>query len=130
MSLYVNALMVFIGGAAGAGVRFTLGELLKTSPLPGWGAIFVANLIGSLLIGFITAVNLAPFPHNNDLSFVTLIQPLIAIGFCGGLTTYSTFSMDTVFLWLEQKYVQAIANTLGSISLCLIAVWFGMQLAS
>lgn len=123
-------LMVFIGGAAGAGCRFTLGEMLKKSSLPGWVAIFFANLLGSFLIGYITAVNLMPLMQTQDASFISLIQPLIAIGFCGGLTTYSTFSMDTVFLWFEKKYYQAFFNIIGSIGLCFLSVWIGMEVAA
>jgi CrcB protein len=130
MIFFFKILMVFIGGAAGAGCRFSLGEMLKKTTLPGWIAIFFANLLGSFLIGYITAVNLMPLMQTQDASFISLIQPLIAIGFCGGLTTYSTFSMDTVFLWFEQKYYQAIFNIFGSIGLCFIAVCIGIQVAA
>ncbi len=130
MLTFFNVIMVFVGAAFGGIVRFSFSEFLKAkTTLPGWCAIFCANLLGSFIIGAAFGV-LAQIPEShahltlNEISD-KLGYALLITGFCGGLTTYSTFSLDNLFLYFEKKWAQLAFNMLASISLCTLAAWIG-----
>ena len=78
----MTALLVVLGAAVGAPLRFVLGRLLDRGLH--WGTLTV-NLAGSLVLGAVTGA---------DLSTSTVA--LLGTGFCGGLTTYSSFSVQTI----------------------------------
>ncbi|GLY53630.1 CrcB family protein [Lentzea sp. NBRC 102530] len=75
----------------------------------------VVNVLGCLLIGFVIG---------------TSWMPLLGIGFCGGLTTYSTFSYETVKLLEAEKYRSAFLNVFVSVTLGVAAAGLGLALAS
>jgi CrcB protein len=88
-----NLLLVFIGGGVGSSLRYILGKYLNSTQtgIP-WGT-FTANILGSLLIGIILGLA----AKNDTLSQSQTL--LIATGFCGGFTTFSTFANEIhVFL--------------------------------
>jgi CrcB protein len=85
----VTALLVGLGGGAGALARYGLGTLVRTESLP-WLTIGI-NVVGSFLLGFLVATA-DWFPEE--------IRIALAVGVLGGFTTFSTFSVD-VFLELE-----------------------------
>jgi len=74
----------------------------------------VVNVVGCLLIGFVVG---------------TSWMPLLGVGFCGGLTTYSTFSYETVKLLEAEKYRPALLNVLVSVVLGVGAAAIGLALA-
>ncbi|GAA1265255.1 putative fluoride ion transporter CrcB 2 [Planotetraspora silvatica] len=100
-------LLVFLGGAVGAPARYLLDRFIQRrhdSVFP-WGTLSV-NIIGSFVLGFVTGIQ----PPG-------VISALVGTGFCGGLTTFSTFGFETVRL-LEEGSVRAAAlNALGSLAL-------------
>jgi len=141
MSVLIKIACLFCGGALGSAARFWIGEIFRMAiRLPGWTAILCANLVGCLIIGLASAwltreVHIATLQHSapgtlglaqTDFSFATA---LILIGFCGGLTTFSTFSFDNVMLFYEGKFMQAALNIVGSVVLSLLAVCGGILLA-
>jgi fluoride exporter len=82
----VNAhLAVFVGGAAGALARYGLVEAIPHDDPTAWPwATFIANIVGSVILGFLAAHFARRHP----------IRPLLATGFCGAFTTFSTFQFE------------------------------------
>jgi CrcB protein len=94
-----NLLLVFIGGGFGSVLRFVLGKWLNNSENGIPYGTFVANVLGSLLIGFI----LGYAAKNDALSQNSTL--LLATGFCGGFTTFSTFAYENhIFLKIRRFY--------------------------
>ena len=123
---------IFLGAAIGGLCRFTLAGSFRTfTRLPGWVPILIANILGSFLIGLLYVV-LQDSAVNIQLGNSKLTTPMLyalgITGFCGGLTTYSTFSLDNVFLIYEKQWLALSINLIGSITLCLLAVHLGISL--
>lgn len=108
----MTLLLVLVGGALGASCRFLIDRAVTlrfTNPHLPWGTLLV-NVSGSLLLGLLAALagRLSGWYH-----------PLVATGFCGALTTYSTFSHETVRLAVagpggSRRAALYVALTLGS----------------
>ena len=121
--MFKAMLIAGIGGFAGTCLRFLTGKLahyLCPSSFP-WGT-FAVNVAGSLLIGLLFGL----------AEKTNLISPamnlLLITGFCGGFTTFSTFS-DDLFLLLQQKQGLYVALYLaGSLVLGVLMVWLGRSL--
>jgi fluoride exporter len=118
---------VALGGALGTTARYWLSGVVARSvgeTFP-WGTM-VINISGSFVIGFFGALT-GPdgrwFVGSNARQFVM-------IGICGGYTTFSSFSLQTLNLANDGEWVRAGANIGLSVALCLIAVWIGVALAS
>ncbi len=112
---------VGLGGAIGSMARYALsswmlgGQLLLGFPL----GTFTVNAVGSLLIGFLL----------QTLSSSTWSW-LLVVGLCGGFTTFSTFSADTVRLLRAGDYGPAVWYVVLSVCVCLIFTALGMLLGS
>ena len=139
MTLIVEYLFVFLGGALGALSRFGVQEACrKWTSIPGWAAIFIINVSGSFTIGFCVSW-LAGIEHAFRLNVTTPLHrfvetqaaedgiALLAGGFCGAFTTLSSFSLDNQFLYHENRWFLAY-NMVGSVLLCLAAVLAGWYL--
>jgi fluoride exporter len=89
-----------------------------------WGTLIV-NVVGSLVIGFF-----ATLTGPDGRVFVgSTARQFVMVGFCGGYTTFSSFSIQTLELVQDGEWLQASGNIVGSVVLCLIAVWIGHVLA-
>ena len=122
-------LWVAIGGALGGVSRFWLSGLVaarfgETFP---WGTL-VINVTGSFLIG-IFAGFATPEGRIDPQSRVFATQFLM-IGICGGYTTFSSFSLQTLNLLRDREWLYAGGNIILSVVLCMIAVWLGYLLGS
>ena len=115
-------LFVFIGGGAGSIARYLLGKLWNNpaSGIP-YGT-FAANIIGSLIIGLILGWAL----KNNTLSSNTTL--LLATGFCGGFTTFSTFAYENHMLLKSGDFMIFALYAIASFALGILAVFGGMEL--
>jgi fluoride exporter len=118
---------VALGGALGTTARYWLSGVVARSvgeTFP-WGTM-VINISGSFVIGFFGALT-GPdgrwFVGSNARQFVM-------IGICGGYTTFSSFSLQTLNLANDGEWFRAGGNIGLSVALCLIAVWVGVALAS
>jgi len=116
-------LLVFIGGGFGSVLRYIIGKQLN-SPETGipYGT-FAANIIGSLLIGII----LGFATKNNTLSQNQTL--LLATGFCGGFTTFSSFAYEKAMFLKSGDFTSFAIYTIASFVLGFLAVFLGLYLA-
>ena len=117
--------LVFIGGMLGSAWRFWLSGLIarrfgETFP---FGTLAV-NIVASVLLGLFSGF----LAHLADRQLATALQQLVAIGVCGGLSTFSSFSLQTWNLLLERRWLVAILNMLASTALCYAGVVLGWQI--
>ena len=120
MNSLPSLVWIALGGATGSVVRALVGMTLRTS-FP-WATLLI-NVTGSLLIGGLMA-RLGPAQTETAAS----LRSLLVVGFCGGFTTFSTFSWQTLEQMQKGQWGAAAANVLLSVSLCLLAVWLGFRL--
>ena len=116
----VILLYVALGGATGSVARALVAWALP-SRFP-WATLLI-NVAGSLLIGWLMA-RLGSL----EQAAVPRWHSLLVVGFCGGFTTFSSFSWQTLDQMLHGHWVAAVANVLLSVTLCLLAVWAGYRL--
>ena len=116
-------LWVAIGSAIGGVGRYWCGALVSArwgDDFP-WGTILV-NVAGSFVIGVVAAMG-----ETLDRSWLPghHVRAFIVVGFCGGYTTFSAFSLQTLDLLREGAWMHALGNVVVSVVVCLIAVWLG-----
>jgi CrcB protein len=109
---------VAIGSAVGGVARYLIGSWMQRVSTFPWGTLAV-NIIGSFVIGWFAKYALA---H----SVRPEIRALIAVGICGGFTTFSAFSYESMALLREGQWLRAGAYVAGSVLLSLLAVVVGM----
>jgi CrcB protein len=123
---FTNCLIVMAGGALGTLARYlvSLAALPISGRLP-WGTIII-NITGSLLIGFFGTLTLAGgrYPVSDSLRL------FVMIGICGGYTTFSSFSLQTLDLIRSGALARASVNIAASVVLCIAAVAAGHLLAA
>jgi CrcB protein len=115
----MTVLLVALGAAVGAPLRYLTDRAVQArygSAFP-WGTLTV-NVAGSLLLGFLIGLPVGP-----------ALAALLGTGFCGALTTYSTFSYETLRLARDGRRWPAAANVLLSILAGLGAAYLGILLA-
>lgn len=114
--------------AAGSLIGGTLrGSLALLQPVDAWlpWVTLFANSSGSLLIGLYAGLNTA----GGRLRHGETMQQFVASGICGGFTTFSIFSLETLMLLHADRIAAAIANVVLSIVLCMLAVTAGFTSA-
>jgi len=121
-----NALWIFVGGGVGSVARWWFSGWIanligQTFP---WGTL-VINVTGSFVIGLFATVT---GPDGRWLARDSFRQ-FFMYGVCGGYTTFSSFSLQTLTLAQEGEWFKAGANCVFSLVLCLIGVWLGHVLA-
>lgn len=112
----MTALLVMLGAAVGAPLRYATDRMIQArhrTAFP-WGT-FVVNVVGSLVLGLVTGAAANP-----------ALTVLVGTGFCGGLTTYSTFGYETVTLVEGGRRWVALLNALGSVAAGLVAAGAGL----
>ena len=114
-----DLLLVGLGSGLGGMCRYLVSQLLVTTQngFP-WGT-FTVNIVGSLLIGLLWGLS-SRLP-----SLSPVLTLLFMVGFCGGFTTFSTFSREGLSLLQTQNYTLFLLYTLGSVVLGILAVMMG-----
>ncbi|MFO1126969.1 MAG: fluoride efflux transporter CrcB [Rhodospirillales bacterium] len=118
---------IAIGSALGGMARywcsgFVAARFGETFP---WGTIAV-NIIGSFVIGFFATIS----GPDGRLLVPSLARQFVMLGICGGYTTFSSFSLQTLALVRDGEWAQAAANIALSVVLCLVAVTVGHYAAA
>ncbi|MEV4186440.1 fluoride efflux transporter CrcB [Streptosporangium canum] len=119
----MNWLLVLLGGAVGAPLRYLTDRAVQArhdTVFP-WGT-FTVNVVGSMILGVLAGAVLAGAVGD-------AAQPLLGTGLCGALTTYSTFSYETLRLAETGALFLAVANVAASVVAGLGAVFIGLTLA-
>ena len=123
---FATCVYVMLGGALGTLARYTISALMLpySREMP-WGTVLI-NATGSLLIGLFGTLTLAngryPVPEG--------LRLFVMIGFCGGYTTFSSFSLQTLDLLRAGGYGRAALNIGASVALCIAAVSVGHLIAA
>ena len=115
----MTVLLVALGAAIGAPLRYLTDRAIQSrydSVFP-WGTLTV-NVAGSLLLGFVTGLPAGPG-----------VTAFVGTGFCGALTTYSTFSYETLRLVQDGARFYAVVNVVASVATGLAAAYAGLLLA-
>jgi fluoride exporter len=122
-------LWVAIGGALGSVARFWVNGLVseKFGATFPWGTLTI-NVMGSFVIGIIGA--LAIPEGRMDSSSRQFATQFLMIGVCGGYTTFSSFSLQTLNLLRDREWLYAGGNVILSVIFCMIAVWLGWLLGT
>jgi CrcB protein len=111
----MKVLLVILGAAVGAPARFAVDQYIRRSTTKPYG-IFLVNILGSFLLGLTHGRS----EHTHDL---------VAIGFAGAFTTWSTFMLDIYLAYELKRYNEAALNLIMSLGIGLLAAWCGLQLA-
>ena len=119
----MHYLLVAAGGALGAMARYSCYRLALRLDWHAALATLGVNVLGSLLIG----VAYVLLTERSGLS--PPLQSLLSVGFLGAFTTYSTYSLDALKLLQQGQLLAAAAYLLGTMLLCLLAVWLGASAA-
>jgi len=117
-----NYLLIALGSAIGGAGRYWMSGLAarwlgETFP---WGTMLV-NVVGSLVIGVFATLT----GPDGRLLVGTEARQFVMVGLCGGYTTFSSFSLQTLNLVRDGEWLWAGANIVLSVVLCLAAVWLG-----
>ncbi|HXW44409.1 MAG TPA: fluoride efflux transporter CrcB [Streptosporangiaceae bacterium] len=119
----MTVLLVLVGGMIGAPARYLVDRAVQArhdSVFP-YGT-FAVNVAGSLLLGFLLGAQ-------RHLGLPSSVVLLIGTGFCGGLTTFSTFGYETLRLLEDGAIGEAGLNVIGSLVVAVLAAWLGFRLA-
>jgi fluoride exporter len=120
----MSYLSVALGGALGAMLRYGLSGWMHAAT--GWvfpiGTLLV-NVVGSFIIGVVLELGSGRYLFSPETRL------LLTTGFCGGLTTFSTFSYETLALLEEQQWEAAAGNMLLNVVVCIVAAYLGVALA-
>src|SRR6476660_7827717 len=117
---------IAIGSAIGGVARYWIATAIanwfgETFP---WGTIFV-NILGSFIIGFFATLT----GPDGRIFVGTTARQFVMIGICGGYTTFSSFSIQTLYLMNDGEWLYAAGNIVISVVACLVALWAGHVLA-
>lgn len=119
-----NILAVFIGGGTGAVLRYLAGVLaVKVLHVNLPLSTFVVNIAGCFVLGFLFALFVSKPEINPALKLA------LTAGFCGGLTTFSTFSFEMFEMLKNAQYMQVLVYLVSSLTVGLLAVWIGVNSA-
>ncbi|MSV25098.1 fluoride efflux transporter CrcB [Selenomonas sp. WCA-380-WT-3B 3/] len=124
-----NAGLVFFGGGLGAVCRYLVTTQIgaRFGTMFPWGTLSV-NLLGSLLMGWILGLILL-LTERTGSGLGEAARLLLTVGFLGGFTTFSSFSMETLTLLRGGSFFYALANIGMNVILGLLAAWLGLSLS-
>ena len=123
----ITYLWIALGSALGGVARYACSSLVATwfgQTFP-WGTILV-NVVGSFIIGFFATLT----GPDGRVLVPGDIRQFVMVGICGGYTTFSSFSLQTMTLAQDGEFVRAGMNVGYSVVLCLVSVWLGYVAAA
>jgi len=115
-------LFVFVGGGLGALCRYGISRIFLSSNSHFPSATFIANVISCIILGSLIGLTLKEgLSSSQKLLWMT--------GFCGGFSTFSTFSGETFTLLQEGQTTTAMLYVLSSVLVCILCIWLGLVLS-
>jgi CrcB protein len=112
----MRTLYIVLGAAIGAPARFAIDQYIRRFTDKPYG-IFLVNVLGSFLLGY-------------TFNSATHIYDLIAIGFAGAFTTWSTFMLDIYLAFELKRKTEALINLGVSLGFGLLAAWLGLRIGN
>ncbi len=114
----INYLIVSFGASIGGALRYSISSYIQKniSILFPYGTL-VVNVVGSFILGIIMFYLNEKELIGNDLRL------FLSVGFCGGFTTFSTFSLETLNLFRDSEFVLAFYNVALNVVLCLLGIY-------
>jgi len=121
----INIILVLFGGAVGSLARYGLSIWTRALwPTSEWPiGTFIANLLGGVLMGLLMGALLGPLKGHVDVERWRLF---LGIGVLGGFTTFSSFSLETVFMLERRHYLMALGYAVLSVVLAVGGVALGL----
>ena len=115
--MFQTILLIFLGGGLGSLARFGVSLGIKqfsdgTIPF----ATLISNVLSCIIMGFALGMFASKMQDNPNL------RMFIVVGFCGGFSTFSTFSMETLEIFRRGQFLLGAANVVCSLALCLIVL--------
>ena len=123
----ITYLWIALGSALGGVARYACSDLAANwlGPSFPWGTLLV-NVLGSFIIGFFATLT----GPDGRILVSGDARLFVMVGLCGGYTTFSSFSLQTMALAQGGEFARAGLNVVGSVVLCLLFVWLGFVAAS
>lgn len=116
-------LLVFLGSGCGGALRYLISKYLKFSIMGSFPlATFTVNVLGCFLIGLFTGLF-------NNSSISHEVKTLLTVGFCGGFTTFSTFTNENFLLGKGGDMMMSIVYIVASLLVGLLALWGGYKVS-
>ncbi len=117
-----NLILVFIGGGLGSSLRYVISRYLNAGHLIPYGT-FLVNVVGSLLLGIILGWAIKSNSLNSPGHLI------LATGFCGGFTTFSTFSFENYSLLRSGEFLTFSIYFFSSLLLGILAIFLGILIS-
>jgi CrcB protein len=119
----MSYLLVFIGGGLGSLCRFGIAKIISPlNPSFPW-ATFLANVLSCIILGILVGMSLKGNLNNH-------YKLMLMTGFCGGFSTFSTFTNETLELFQAGEFFYAFSNIFFSLIVCLICIYLGIKIVS
>ncbi len=118
-----NLLLIFLGGGLGSLARYGVGRGLATWSVNLPYGTLAANVLACIVLGFFTG-----WMAFRESELALHYRAFLAVGFCGGFSTFSTFSNETLAMLLNDRWGDAVFNIVLSVVLCLLASFAGLWL--
>ncbi len=114
-------LLVFVGGGAGSVCRFGIAHALSRYPLVFPWATLLANALSCFVLGMLLGQQI-------KAGMAATPRFLLVVGFCGGFSTFSTFTAETLQLLQNGHPFYALSNVLFNLLVCLISIFLGIKM--
>jgi len=118
-----NFVLIFLGGGLGSIARYGVGRGLAAWSVNLPYGTLVANVLACVILGFFTG-----WMALRESEWALHYRAFLAVGFCGGFSTFSTFSNETLAMLLNDRWGDAVFNIILSVVLCLLASFAGLWL--